>query len=815
MLYTSNNADGTISSGATFTNGPVVTLSVTNFDMFGMTTFVCDTDAGWFSYDGVIEAGYTDIGLRCVNRNAATGALSSLSSYSYPTMVAFAMQASASYIVAIDDVGLRVLSLALSNGPAVITLQSANIALSSGVTYYRRMWMPPITSRGVYFTADGVLKYARIVSLVPTGLTTIDTLGNSAVDVDFDTTETNAFVSTTNNVITYAVDETTTTPTITLPATGTTYGNPIPLSFTIGEAALGGTASVSFTGSTTITFTITVATSCVLSINPLSIVAPISGTGCSLTATSASSIPSGSYTVTVSYQDIYTNPAATASNSGVVVDALTLPITASAPASGGKYGLANIPISYTLPEAAGMNTLYVIIYDSTGTARLTLVGTSAGGTTGLHSYSIDINSLAVSSSNAFTSTFGPGITAPYAAYTFSYTYQDTRFNPASVVNITNVILVTSTEAATLVLPTAGYVYPSNGMISVQFSLPRVATLASVKSTWVSSTNTIILTHTYAQGTCTTTCTKSFPASNPLLSVDVFTISGASTLPAGVYNVSLSHTVSLTVGTPPAANPVTVANVVVFPYGAALTVAQPMTGAHYAGTMSFAFVYNDGFYATNDIFRVVMTSSTGYTVSMIFQSDITHDIMPYGFYTTIQTADQIPQTSATLLSMTPDTPLPEAQSGKLFTITVYWNATIGLNTYAFSQVAATGVNLTTLDTSACSRIVYVPMEVIQIIYDETTHTVTVINSVTHNVTVYNNTQNFVMVPCPTCSTCVVCDDCEECEVCSTPTTTVVTTSCTDPSTLSIILIAVGSALAGLSVVVFVYLWRKYGTYAKMV
>lgn len=120
----------------------------------------------------------------------------------------------------------------------------------------------------------------------------------------------------------YTIDNTTQAPTLTSPAASTLYHNPITISATLPEVPLSGSVKLSFNnGSTTVTLTLVDATSYNFSLNVNNPTASPQ-----VASSTASFIPYGTHTVTLSYQDALGNPAATDPNASVTISP-ALPLT--------------------------------------------------------------------------------------------------------------------------------------------------------------------------------------------------------------------------------------------------------------------------------------------------------------------------------------------------------------------------------------------------------------------------------------------------------------------------------------------------------
>jgi hypothetical protein len=108
--------------------------------------------------------------------------------------------------------------------------------------------------------------------------------------------------------------------TLTTPAASTTYGM-IPVQYTLGEDPLANSVRLIFTGTTTVTITLTIGSPTTgpysYYINPTNILAA----GAPITSTTSNTIPNGTYSVTLSYQDAGGDPAyVTAAKTNVVID---------------------------------------------------------------------------------------------------------------------------------------------------------------------------------------------------------------------------------------------------------------------------------------------------------------------------------------------------------------------------------------------------------------------------------------------------------------------------------------------------------------
>lgn len=291
------------------------------------------------------------------------------------------------------------------------------------------------------------------------------------------------------------------------------------------------------------------------------------------------SVPDGTYSLTLAYQDALGNAVATASVSNVsyVLHTKTPTLTAPLP---NVYNA--VPVAFTLPQTPlpGSVVLHV-----TGAAT----GTIQLGETTTQSFVIDprdvLASAAVKSSTLTTLPDGP--------LNFTLSYQDTWGHPASATPPAPIFLKTVTTPPTIVHPTAGAQYTA---VPIAYTLPEAALPGSVKLTLVGPVS------------ATFTMVDTAPASTFVLdpvhlpdNVYPFVArSGASALVNGTYAVIVSYQDAL--GNPIAQR--VVSDVVIVPpalrFGNATvnetagTVVIPvtMTGDH-ANTATVNFTTADG------------------------------------------------------------------------------------------------------------------------------------------------------------------------------------------------------------------------------
>lgn len=172
---------------------------------------------------------------------------------------------------------------------------------------------------------------------------------------------------------------TTQAPALSSPSANTVTGSPVSVAFSLPEAALPGSVTLTFTGVVTRVLTLAASQetsgSHSFSFNPANPTA-------SAPIANGSAIPDGTYTVTLSYQDTLDHPAATAVATNFLVDYVTLAPTLTSPAASSST-TSPITVSFTLPEAAEPGSVWLTFY-ALNTRTMTL--SSAMETAGAHTF---------------------------------------------------------------------------------------------------------------------------------------------------------------------------------------------------------------------------------------------------------------------------------------------------------------------------------------------------------------------------------------------------------------------------------------------
>lgn len=209
-------------------------------------------------------------------------------------------------------------------------------------------------------------------------------------------------------------------PTLTQPAASSSY-NTIPVSFVIPEVAAVDSVKLTFTGAQTRVLTLVEPTpgeTVTSSINPAvpsmsEIVKSISG---------GMSIPDGTYTVTLSYQDTALNPGASDSSIDVTTDTSTDPPAIIAPTTGSTV-VGQFSLDFNIPETPQPGSIHLDLNGETD-YELTLADVAAG------THLITFDPANVFASSDLTAISG-GAPIAYGVYDISVDYRDLLGNPVS------------------------------------------------------------------------------------------------------------------------------------------------------------------------------------------------------------------------------------------------------------------------------------------------------------------------------------------------------------------------------------------------
>lgn len=234
---------------------------------------------------------------------------------------------------------------------------------------------------------------------------------------------------------------------------------------------------------------------------------------------SDTSVPDGTYSLWLAYQDALGNPVAIASVSNVsyVLHTKTPTLTAPTP---NAYNV--VPVAFTLPQTPLANS---VVLHVTGAAT----GTIHLGEATTQSFVIDPHDvLATAAIKSSTLT-----TLPDGPLNFTLSYQDTWGHPAAATPPAPIVLKTVTSPPTIVQPKANTSY---GAVPIAYTLPEAPLPGSVKVTLVGPvTATFTMVDTAPPSTVFID-----PVHLPDGIYPFVTRSGASALVNGFYAVIVSY-----------------------------------------------------------------------------------------------------------------------------------------------------------------------------------------------------------------------------------------------------------------------------------
>ncbi|MFN8391325.1 MAG: Ig-like domain-containing protein [Bdellovibrionota bacterium] len=329
----------------------------------------------------------------------------------------------------------------------------------------------------------------------------------------------NANTAATTFNITY--DTVTQAPTLTIPASSSTFSTSMGVSYTLPEAVLTNSVHLKFFNQSAVLvedLTLSSVTSATFTFNTKSVSA-----GANILTFTASSIPDGLYTVALSYQDAAGNNAASAFATNVAVDTVTQSPTLTAPASSSSV-TSPIAVNINLPETPSAASLTFVNNASSAATVLTL---SAVG--GARSFTFDPSNIAVDTNiTARTAT-----SIPDGVYTVTLAYRDALSNPFATAISTNVTIDTTTLSPTLTAPASGATVTNP--VGVSITIPETASAASL--TFINNANSAstVLTLSTASGART----FAFDPANIPINSNILART-ATSIPDGTYSVILSY-----------------------------------------------------------------------------------------------------------------------------------------------------------------------------------------------------------------------------------------------------------------------------------
>jgi gliding motility-associated-like protein len=339
------------------------------------------------------------------------------------------------------------------------------------------------------------------VSSVP-GVATVSNLGVvTALALGTTTiTYTNTYGCTDTESITVTVG-TTQPPTLTSPATGTSGVSTLNISYTLPELPLANSVRLTFTptaGGTPIVWTMSNATAATFAYtvgtNPTSLSPIVSGSPLDFTT----------YNLTLSYQDVYGNPATSVTNTSIQILAPPANLSYSLPSTFIKDSVVtnivpsitgtatSFSVSPALPTGLTLNTTTGVI-SGTPTVAATLTSyvvtatNSSGSTTYSLSFAVDKATPTIASMAAITKTFGDvpfRLTAPTSNGTgaFTFTSTDTAVATISGTTVTIVGAGTATITATQATDANYLVGSTSTTLTVNKATPVLSNFNAITTT---------------------------------------------------------------------------------------------------------------------------------------------------------------------------------------------------------------------------------------------------------------------------------------------------------------------------------------------
>lgn len=171
------------------------------------------------------------------------------------------------------------------------------------------------------------------------------------------------------------------TPTLSSPATNTTYGL-IDVNFTLPVAPESGSIDLIFSGTSSDTLALTSkgAGTYSFTINPANV---LQNNSSNISSDTSSTISNGTYTVSLSYQDISSDPPATVTATNVVVNTTSIPtLTSTTPANAQNNVAVNSDLTLTFSKAVYAGSGNIVIHKAAdGSVVDTIAASSAQVTT--------------------------------------------------------------------------------------------------------------------------------------------------------------------------------------------------------------------------------------------------------------------------------------------------------------------------------------------------------------------------------------------------------------------------------------------------
>lgn len=364
-----------------------------------------------------------------------------------------------------------------------------------------------------------------------------------------------------------AVDAATRAPSLTEPAAGSSFGADVAIVYSLPETPLAGSVTLVFTPAgdgvpcTATMLDVPVASFVFSSTTFMDNSSLIASADCT-------ELTSGTYSITLRYQNENGDPAAQTTVTGITIDNVTEPPTFGL--ANGVRTAGNLALDYVLPETPSSVTVTLA---GTVTCLLTLTTTATTVNT--------VVDLANPTSNPRVMSALGCDDMPDGTYSVTLEYQDAFSNAAAAQTATGFVLDTVTESPTLTAPAVSTAYGS--ALPLELVWPEDATDGSVILTFAGAqTRVLTLDHTIGE-------VAGVISPSDLAALDVVTdVSPDLPLPDGVYTVTLRYSDDL--GNPSAA--VSNSNVTIDTVTASPTVGAPLGTATYGLTMPVTYTLGE-------------------------------------------------------------------------------------------------------------------------------------------------------------------------------------------------------------------------------
>lgn len=241
-----------------------------------------------------------------------------------------------------------------------------------------------------------------------------------------------------------------------------------------------------------------------------------------VTASTASSLPDGTYDVVVSYTNVLSGVDMADTNVNVTVDTAILPPNLIAPAAGSDTNV--IPIQYTLPEPPASGSVKLRFTSAGFTNELTMINSTNVSTT----WDPRTNPADLPEVQSATAT-----NLRDGQYEVRLRYSDQSGNGPASDTHANVRIEAVTDIPVMQSPAAGMAYSSP--LPIEFTLGDEPLPGSAELSFSGPTNGTLALATTNSGTTSFNLDVTDPAASPEVDSGDF-----SALPDGVYNLTLRY-----------------------------------------------------------------------------------------------------------------------------------------------------------------------------------------------------------------------------------------------------------------------------------